>query len=203
MQKSETMRAASRLLLSHPIVCLLAVLAAVVVLGVLGPLKVVHAADVAVEGENFDRQPTGTRVVTDTIYQNGQALEFTDTVKATETVTFSSEGDVVLWARASQSGGSPKLRVSVNDTFTAPAQAITNSGAPRAYTFNVNAPSGDVQIGVKASNTGAGRHPFLDYVTFPPSSGGGGGSLTYIGSATGDTGTTPQVKVTVPVPPGT
>jgi hypothetical protein len=27
--------------------------------------------------------------------------------------------------------------------------------------------------------------------------------LTYIGSATGDTGTTPQVKVTVPVPPGT
>jgi hypothetical protein len=117
-------------------------------------------------------------------------------------VTFTSSGDVVLWARASQSGGSPKLRVSVNGTFTAPAQAITNSGAPRAYTFNVNAPSGDVQIGVKASNTGAGRHPFLDYVTFPPS-GGGGGGLTYIGSATGDTGTTPQVKVTVPVPPGT
>jgi hypothetical protein len=117
------MRAASRLLLSHPIFFLLAVLAAVVVLGVLGPLKVVHAADVAVEDEKFDPQPTGTRVVTDTIYHNGQALEFTDTVKATETVTF--------------------------------------------------LPSG------------------------------GGGSLTYIGSATGDTGTTPQVKVTVPVPPGT
>jgi len=124
MQKSETMRAASRLLLSHPIVCLLAVLAAVVVLGVLGPLKVVHAADVAVEGENFDRQPIGTRVVTDTIYHNGQAPEFTDAVKATETVTF-----------------------------------------------------------------------------LP--SGGGGGGLTYIGSATGKTGTTPQDKVTVPVPPGT
>jgi hypothetical protein len=198
MRKSETMRAASRLLLSHPIVCLLAVLAAVVVLGVLGPLKVVHAADVAVEGENFDRQPTGTRVVTDTIYHNGQALEFTDTVKATETVTFSSEGDVVLWARASQSGGSPKLRVSVNGTFTAPAQAITNSGAPQPYTFDVNASSGSVKIGVKAANTGLGRHPFLDYVTFLPS--GGGGSLTYIGSATGDTRTQPQVEVTVPVP---
>jgi len=36
-----------------------------------------------------------------------------------------------------------------------------------------------------------------------PSGGGGGGSLTYIGSATGDTGTTPQAKVTVKVPPGT
>jgi hypothetical protein len=125
MRKSETMRAASRLLLSHPIVCLLAVLAAVMVLGVLGPLEVVHAADEAVEGENFDRQPTGTRVVTDIIYQNGQAPEFTDTVKATETVTFL------------------------------------------------------------------------------PSGGGGGGRLSYIGSAKGDTGTTPQDKVTVPVPPGT
>src|SRR5215210_6526684 len=163
------------------------------------------AADVAqpVEGENFDRQSTGTRVVTDTIYRNGRALEYTDMVRATETVTFSSEGDVVLWARASQRGGSPKLRVSVNGTFTAPAQAITNSGAPAPYTFDVNAPSGsDVKIGVKAANTGLGRNPFLDYATFPPS-GGGGGGLTYIGSATGDTGTTPQVKVTVPVPPGT
>src|SRR5215212_10631478 len=45
MRQSETMRAASRLLLSHPIVCLLAALAAGVVLGVLGPSKVVHAAD--------------------------------------------------------------------------------------------------------------------------------------------------------------
>jgi hypothetical protein len=44
MRESETMRAASRLLLSHPIVCLLAALgAAVVVFGVLGPIKVVHA----------------------------------------------------------------------------------------------------------------------------------------------------------------
>src|SRR5215213_3170578 len=131
------------------------------------------AADVVaqpVEGENFDRQPTGTQVVTDTIYHNGQALEFTDTVKATETVTFSGQGDVVLWSRASQSGGSPKLRFFVNGDFTvAPAQAITNSGAPAPYTFYVKAPSGSgVNIGVKAVNTGLGRHPFLDYVTFPP-----------------------------------
>jgi hypothetical protein len=204
MRKSQTMRAASRLLLSHPIFCLLAVLAAVVVLGVLGPLKVVHAADVAVEGENFDRQPTGTSIVTGTMYSEGKALKFSNNtaIAKEERVTFTSSGDVVLWARASQRGGSPKLRVSVNGTFTAPAQAITNSGAPAPYTFNVNAPSGDVQIGVKASNTGLGRHPFLDYVTFLPS-GGGGGGLTYIGSATGNTGTTPKVKVTVQVPPGT
>jgi hypothetical protein len=205
MRKPETMRAASRLLLSHPIVCLLAVLAAGVVLGVLVPLKVVHAADVAVEGENFDVRPTGTSIVTGTMYSEGKALKFSNNtaIAKEERVTFTSSGDVVLMARAGQSGGSPKLRVSVNGTFTAPAQAITNSGAPRAYTFDVNAPSGDVQIGVKAANTGAGRYPFLDYVTLPPSGGGGGGSLTYIGSATGKTETTSQDKVTVPVPLGT
>jgi hypothetical protein len=207
MRKSETMRAASRLLLSHPIFCLLAVLAAVVVLGVLGPLTVADAADVAtrVEAETFVRPTTGTDIVSNTtLYSGGKALKFSNnTAIAKKSVDFTSSGDVVLWARASQRGGSPKLRVSVNGTFTAPAQAITNSGAPAPYTFDMNAPSGSVKIGVKAANTGLGRYPFLDYVTFPPSSGGGGGSLTYIDSATGDTGTTPQVKVTVPVPPGT
>ena len=210
MRKSETMRAAPRLLVSHPIVCLLAGLAAVVVLGVLGPIKVGHAADEAappVQAETFNVQPTGTSVVTNTtLYAppNGQALKFSNnTAIAEEAVTFTSSGDVVLMARAGQSGGSPKLRVSVNGTFTAAAQAITNSGAPQPYTFHVNAPSGNnVRIGVKAANTGTGRKPFVDYATFPPS-GGGGGGLTYIGSATGDTGTTPQVKVTVPVHPGT
>jgi N-acetylglucosamine-6-sulfatase len=178
MRKSETMRAASRLLLSHPIFCLLAVLAAVVVLGVLGPLKVVHATDVApVEAENFDNKPTGTSVVTNTtLYQNGKALRFNNnTAIAWEDVDFTSSTsshDVVLVARAGQSGGSPKLRVGVNGTFTAPAQAITNNGAPQPYTFDVNAPSGSVvRISVKASNTDTGRQPFLDYVTFPASGG--------------------------------
>src|SRR5215212_383361 len=72
-------------------------------------------------------------------------------------------------ARASQNGGSPKLKVGVNGDFTvAPAQAIINSGAPAPYTFDVSAPSGSgVKIGVKAANTGSGRHPFLDYATSP------------------------------------
>ena len=163
MRKSETMRAASGLLVSHPIFCLLAVLAAVVVLGVLGPLKVVHAADVAVEGENFDRQPTGTSIVTGTMYSERQALKFSNNtaIAKEERVTFTSSGDVVLWARASQSGGSPKLRVSVNGTFTAPAKAITNSGAPRAYTFDVNAPSGGRADRRKGFQHGRGALPVL------------------------------------------
>src|SRR5918993_5421633 len=177
MRKSETMRAASRLLLSHPIFCLLAVLAALVAVGVLYPIRVADAADIAtrVEAETFVRPTTGTSIVSNTtLYSGGKALKFSNnTAIAKKQVNFSSSGDVVLWARATQSGGSPKLRVSVNGTFTAPAKAITNSGAPKAYTFDVNAPSGKVQIGVQASNTGTGRYPFVDYVTFPanPTSG--------------------------------
>src|SRR5215216_1836305 len=165
-----------------------------------------EAEDVAtrVEGENFDEQPIGTSVVTNTtLYAppDGQALKFTnDTATAIKReVTFNSQGDVMLWARGGQSGGSPTLSVNVDGGAFSTAQPIRNSGAPVAYTYNLNVPTGLHTIGVKAANTGLGRNPFVDYVTFPPSP-TPDGSLTYIGSATGDTGTKPQVKVTVPVP---
>src|SRR5215212_10365784 len=88
MRQSDTMRAPPRLLLSHPILCLLAVLAAVMmVVGVLGPIKVVHAADVAVEGENFATKPTGTTVVNDTLFSGGKALKYTEDGIASHTGT--------------------------------------------------------------------------------------------------------------------
>jgi hypothetical protein len=100
MRHSQTMRAASRLLLSHPIVCLLAALAAVVVLVVvLGPIKVVHAADVTASsarlvgagdigsngdadiatGDLIDARPDA-RVFTagDNAYPNGSPSDFTN-----------------------------------------------------------------------------------------------------------------------------
>jgi hypothetical protein len=165
-------------LMRHPRVILVGALVTVVVLY---PFRVVDAAaaDAAmpVEAETFDVRPTGTSIVTDaTLYSNGQALQFSNsTATAKEQVDFTSSGNVVLMARASQKGGSPKLKVSVNGTFSAPAQAITNSGAPQPYTFDVNAPSGSVKIGVKAANTGSGRHPFADVVRFPPSGSTSGG----------------------------
>ena len=206
VRQSETMQAASRLLLSHPIVCLLATLAAVVVVGVLGPIKVVHAADVAVEGENFaNKPPTGATIANDALFSGGQALKFTADGTASHTVDCSTPCDVVLMARAGQSGGRPSF--SVNGSTP---QAITTSNqvAPEPYTF-MNVPAGSNEIRVTASGTGTGHNAFLDVAKFPADGGGGGtppdggGGLNYIGSATGDTGTTPQVKVTVPVPPGT
>src|SRR5215211_4479973 len=171
MRKLETMRAASRLLLSHPILCLLAALAAVVVLGVLGPIKVVHAADVAVEGENLaTKPPTGTTVVSDTLFSGGKALKFTADGTASHTVTCSTPCDVVLMARAGQSGGRPSF--SVNGSTP---QAITTSNqvAPEPYTF-MNLPAGSNEIRVTASGTGTGHNAFLDVAKFPADSGGGG-----------------------------
>jgi glucose/arabinose dehydrogenase len=171
MRQSETMRAASRLLLSHPIVCLLAALAAGVVLGVLGPIKVVHAADVAVEGENFAKPPTGTTVVSDTLFSRGQALKFTADVTAshTDTVTCSAPCDVVLMARAGQSGGRPSF--SVNGSTPQPI-TTSNQVAPEPYKF-MNLPAGSNIIRVTASGTGTGHNAFLDVASFPADGGGG------------------------------
>jgi hypothetical protein len=89
----------------HPIVFILfGALAAVVVLVVLAPIRVVDATDPAappVEAETFDVRPTGTSIVTNTtLYSNGQALRFSNnTAIAKEQVSFTSSGDVVLMAR--------------------------------------------------------------------------------------------------------
>jgi hypothetical protein len=170
MRESETMRAASRLLLSHPIVCLLAVLAAVVVLGVLGPIKVVQAADVRdpVEGENFANKPAGTVVVSDSTrgYSGNRALKFTAPVTASHTVTCNQVCDVVLRARGGQSGGSPTFSVKAGNVTT-PPRDITSSALAN-YTFDVNLPAGTPTVlSVTAGNVATGRNAFLDIATFP------------------------------------
>ena len=165
MRHSETMRAASRLLLSHPIVCLLAALAAGVVLGVLGPIKVVHAVDVApkIQGENFAPPPAGTTVVSGAGYDGGAARKFNQNVTASTTVNCSAVCDVTLWAQGGQSGGQASL--SVNGS---PAQALTTNTV-QPYTFDANLPAGGAELRVTASGTGTGHNAILDYVTFPAS----------------------------------
>ena len=134
-----------------------------------------EASDVApVQGELMNSQLTGTSVVNDPMYQNGQALKFSSIgATATHPVTFGADSglhDVVLLARAGQSGGSPRLTVSVNGTPKT-TQDITNSGTPEPYTFVVNAPSESVTIGVRADNTATGRNAFVDVLSFPSSGG--------------------------------
>ena len=95
-------------------------------------------------------------------------------------MNFGSRGDIVLVARGGRSGGSSTLSVSVDGGAFSAAQAISNNGDPVAYTYDLNVPSGEHTIRVRAGNTGTGRYPFLDYVTFPASGSGGtdpGGDL--------------------------
>jgi hypothetical protein len=134
-----------------------------------------EASDVApVQGELMNSQLTGTSVVNDPMYQNDKALKFSSIgATATHPVTFGADSslhDVVLLARAGQSGGSPTLTVSVNGTPKT-TQDIINSGAPEPYTFVVNAPSESVTIGVQAGNTATGRNAFVDVLSFPSSGG--------------------------------
>src|SRR5919112_385107 len=164
MRQSETMRAALRLPLSHPIVCLLAALAAVVVLEVIGPLNVVHAADIAVEGESFTNRPAGTTLITGTGYSGGAALKFAANVAASHTVNCSAPCDVVLMASGGQSGG--QATFSVNGS--APQALISTT--TRAYTFHL--PNGATTISVKAGGTGTGHNAILDVVSLPASDGG-------------------------------
>src|SRR5215211_2324834 len=171
MRQLETMRAAPRLLLSHPIVCLLAALAAVMVVEVLGPIKVVHAADTStVEGENFATKPAGATIVNDTLFSGGKALKFSADGTARDTVECSTVCDVVLMARAGHSGGTPSF--SVNGSTP---QAITTSNqvAPEPYTF-MNVPAGsNIDLQVTVSGTGTGHNAFLDVAKYSADGGGG------------------------------
>src|SRR5215218_9354565 len=159
-----------------PLLALLAAgLAAVVVLAVLGPIKVVHAADEAVEGENFANKPAGTKVVTDSTrgYSGNRALKFKANVTASNTVTCSQVCDVVLRARGGQSGGEPTFSVRAGNISTLP-QNITSSALAN-YTFDVNIPANTPTVlSVTAGNVATGRTAFLDIATFPA----GGGTTT-------------------------
>jgi Thrombospondin type 3 repeat/Calcineurin-like phosphoesterase len=159
---------------------LTAAIGTVVFLAFVYPGMMVNAADVAtsVEGEDFDDKPTGTTVVTNTtLYSppSGQALKFTNNtaIAIERVVNFNSQGDVVLMARGGQSGGPPTLSVNVDGGAFSAAQSISNNGDPVAYTYALNVPLGSHAIGVQAGNTGTGRNPFLDFVTFPASGSGG------------------------------
>jgi acid phosphatase type 7 len=158
-----------------PMLALLAAGLAAVVLVVLGPIKVVHAADEAVEGENFANKPAGTVVVTDSTrgYSGNRALKFKANVTASHTVTCSQVCDVVLRARGGQSGGEPTFSVRAGNISTLP-QNITSSALAN-YTFDVNIPANTPTVlSVTAGNVATGRTAFLDIATFPA----GGGTTT-------------------------
>jgi len=124
-----------------------------------------EAANIAVEGESFNRPASGTNIITGTGYSGGAALKFTADVIASHPVTCSTPCDVVLRASGGQSGGHASF--SVNGSLP---QAL-NSTTTTAYTFHL--PAGATTIDVTAGGTGTGHNAILDVASFPASDGGG------------------------------
>src|SRR5829696_9648652 len=125
-----------------------------------------EAANIAVEGESFDRPASGTNLITGSGYSGGAALKFAADVAASHTVNCSTPCDVVLMASGGQSGG--QATFSVNGS--AP-QALTSTSTT-AYTFHLE--DGATTISVTAGGTGTGHNAILDVASFPASDGGGG-----------------------------
>jgi hypothetical protein len=126
-----------------------------------------EAANIAVEGESFNRPASGTNLITGAGYSGGAALKFTDNVAASYPVNCSTPCDVVLMASGGQSGGQASF--SVNGST--PPQALTST-TTTAYTFHL--PTGATTISVRAEGTGTGHNAILDVASFPASDGGGG-----------------------------
>jgi hypothetical protein len=113
-----------------------------------------EAANIAVEGESFNRPASGTNIITGTGYSSGAALKFTANVTASHTVNCSATCDVVLIASGGQSGGQASF--SVNGSLP---QAL-NSTTTTAYTFDVNLPAGSRTITVTAGGLARGTTQF-------------------------------------------
>jgi hypothetical protein len=127
-----------------------------------------------------------------------ERAEAADTTPPETTITNSSVSDTSATFNffSNETGSTFKCKLKGQDskrtTCTSP-KTYSNLTAGTKYTFKVWATDAAGNIDPT---------PATRTFTFTPS-GGGGGGLTYIGSATGNTGTKPQVEVTVPVPPGT
>jgi hypothetical protein len=123
------------------------------------------------EGEDFTLAGNHS-VSTDAMYSGGEALKMADSsAVSTRSVNFASATDVVVMARAGTSGGNAAIQLFVDGSPIGQPQDITNSGVPQAYTYDVDIPAGQHTIGLNADNTGTGRNPFADVLSFPGSGG--------------------------------
>src|SRR5687768_3402171 len=92
-----------------------------------------EAANIAVEGESFNRPASGTNIITGAGYSGGAALKFTANVTASHPVNCSAPCDVVLRASGGQSGG--QATFSVNGSL--PQALASTTTTP--YTFHLPA----------------------------------------------------------------
>lgn len=160
-----------------------------------------NAAEVKSEAEAMVRSGSNVLVHSSASASGGKDVAFYSAGTASKGFS-GSPTSISLRARQRACGSEPaKLRVYV-DGVSKGTLGITATSFSN-YTMPISGvTTGSHTLKVEFINdyqtSNCDRNAYLDYYTLALSPG-----LTYVGSATGNTGTTPQVKVTVPVPPGT
>jgi hypothetical protein len=129
-----------------------------------------HAADqgaAPVEGESFTKPP-GTQVVLGDQYSGGKALKITNSKAVpTKRVTITETSNMLVRARAGQTGGSPTLTIRV-DGQNAGTRRITSSTLQDYLYAGIVLEVGTYTIGLKGGNIASGRNVFVDLVKFVP-----------------------------------
>jgi hypothetical protein len=148
----------------------------ILLVGVLGALMIIasliyseyaagQGAD-PVEGESFTH-PSGTEVVTGAQYSGGKALKITSgQALPTKRVTITETSNVLVRARAGQTGGSPTLTIRVDGT-NAGTRRITSKVLSDYLYSGITLQPGTYTIGLKGGNLAQGRNVFVDVLSFP------------------------------------
>jgi VCBS repeat-containing protein len=139
------------------------------VMGAVGVIFSAYAAGQGadpVEAESFTHPP-GTQVVLGDQYSGGKALKITSgRAVPTKQVTITETSNVLVRARAGQSGGSPTLTIRVDGT-NAGARRITSASLSDYLYSGVTLEPGTYTIGLKGRNLAKGRYLFVDVLSFP------------------------------------
>src|SRR5215204_2451043 len=164
----------------------------ILLVGVLGALMIIaslvysqyaagQGAD-PVEGESFTHPP-GTEVVTGNQYSGGKALKITSgQALPTKRVTITETSNVLVRARAGQSGGSPTLTIRV-DGSNKGTRRITSSVLSDYLYAGIILQPGTYTIGLKGGDLAEGRYVFVDVVRFPAVTPPGGDPPVAVGDS--------------------
>jgi hypothetical protein len=125
------------------------------------------AADIKVQGEDMTRPATGALIATNLSDDEGDSLRYTANATANENVTYSDNSiKIVVRAKAGLRGGSPQLRLLVQDRSTTTTVGTQNvsSNTFTNYTFNYSANAGAQRnIRLQSLNVATGRNLYVDY----------------------------------------
>jgi hypothetical protein len=144
----------------------------VVLLGALTSGAAFAADLIKVQGEAMSLPSSGTSIIDDSAAQDGQALRYTANAVARKSVTWSKESrEIVVRARATQSGGSPRVEVRLKNgsTITSLGRKTVPSNTYAEYRFPHSANLGETrEVQIKARNTsGRSRNIYVDYFRIP------------------------------------